>query len=75
MGTSGSTGLASGDHLHFSILVGGEFVNPVEWWDAHWIRDNVTGKLTGTPSQAGPPSAKAQPAKAKAKPKKKRPRG
>jgi len=75
MGTSGSTGLASGDHLHFSLLVGGEFVNPVEWWDAHWIRDNVTGKLTGTPSQAGPPSAKAQPAKAKAKPKKKRPRG
>ena len=75
MGRSGSTGLASGDHLHFSLLVGGEFVNPVEWWDAHWIRDNVTGKLTGTPSQAGPPATKAQPAGAKAKPKKKRPRG
>ncbi|NPV03248.1 MAG: M23 family metallopeptidase [Syntrophaceae bacterium] len=71
MGRSGSTGLASGDHLHFSILVGGEFVNPVEWWDAHWIRDNVTGKLTGAPSQAAPPVAKAQPAKAKGKPKKK----
>jgi murein DD-endopeptidase MepM/ murein hydrolase activator NlpD len=71
LGASGSTGLASGDHLHFSILVGGEFVNPTEWWDAHWIRDNVTGKLTEPSSQPPPPAAKAQPAKAKPKPKKK----
>jgi len=71
LGASGSTGLASGDHLHFSILVGGVFVNPAEWWDAHWIRDNVTGKLTESPSQSAAPAAKAQPAKAKAKPKKK----
>ena len=71
MGASGSTGLASGDHLHFSMLVGGEFVNPTEWWDAHWIRDNVTGKLAESAAPAGAPAAKAQPAKAKAKPKKK----
>jgi len=25
--------------------VGGQFVNPLEWWDAHWIADNVTRKI------------------------------
>ena len=73
LGSSGVTGLAGGDHLHLSILVDGEFVNPVEWWDPHWIQDNVTGKFTESPQQAAQPAPKAQPAKAKtkAKPKKK----
>ena len=45
IGLSGLTGLAGGDHLHFSILVGGQFVNPQEWWDPHWIEDNVMKKM------------------------------
>jgi hypothetical protein len=45
LGLSGATGFAGGDHLHFSILVSGVFVDPKEWWDPHWIRDNVTAKL------------------------------
>jgi len=45
IGQSGTTGLAGGDHLHFGILVGGQFVNPQEWWDPHWIADNVTKKI------------------------------
>ena len=45
IGHSGQTGLAGGDHLHFSILVQGVFVNPEEWWDPHWIQDNITRKL------------------------------
>jgi murein DD-endopeptidase MepM/ murein hydrolase activator NlpD len=45
IGSSGQTGMAGGDHLHFSILVSGEFVNPVEWLDDHWITDNVLNKL------------------------------
>ncbi len=45
IGRSGTTGLAGGDHLHLSLLVGGEFVNPQEWWDPHWIQDNVTKKM------------------------------
>jgi murein DD-endopeptidase MepM/ murein hydrolase activator NlpD len=45
IGLSGLSGLAGGDHLHFSILVGGEFVNPQEWWDPHWIEDNVNKKM------------------------------
>jgi hypothetical protein len=53
MGRSGMTGLAAGDHLHFSVLVAGHPVNPVEWWDPHWIEDRVMRKLReaggGTP--------------------------
>jgi murein DD-endopeptidase MepM/ murein hydrolase activator NlpD len=45
IGRSGMTGLAGGDHLHFTMLVGGRMVNPVEWWDAHWITDRVERKL------------------------------
>ncbi len=45
LGLSGLTGLAGGDHLHFSILVGEQFVNPQEWWDPHWIADNVMKKM------------------------------
>ncbi len=45
LGRSGMSGLAGGDHLHFSMLVQGHPVNPVEWWDAHWIEDRVTRKL------------------------------
>lgn len=45
VGLTGQTGLAGGDHLHFGVLVNGEFVNPVEWWDSHWIQDNITKKL------------------------------
>lgn len=45
IGTSGDTGLAGGDHLHFSILIGGAFINPIEWWDKHWIEDNILLKI------------------------------
>ncbi|XOF34241.1 MAG: M23 family metallopeptidase [Candidatus Electrothrix sp. YB6] len=41
VGNSGATGMAGGDHLHFSMLVHGIFVTPVEWWDQHWIDVNI----------------------------------
>ena len=41
IGVSGTSGLAGGDHLHISIIVGGQFVDPKEWWDPHWIKDNL----------------------------------
>jgi hypothetical protein len=53
IGNTGATGFAGGDHLHFSVIVGGVFVNPIEWWDPHWIRDNVTIKLEIIPGYAG----------------------
>ena len=45
LGRSGMTGLAGGDHLHFTMLVNGHMVNPVEWWDMHWIEDRILRKL------------------------------
>ncbi len=45
IGKTGTTGLAGGDHLHFGILISGVQVSPVEWWDEHWIRDNVQKHL------------------------------
>ena len=45
IGRSGSTGLAGGDHLHFTVLVDGLPVNPTEWWDPHWIHDRIQAKL------------------------------
>jgi Peptidase family M23 len=50
IGRSGQTGLAGGDHLHFSMLVNGQFVNATEWWDPHWIEDRIMRKLR----EAGP---------------------
>ncbi len=45
LGKSGTTGLAGGDHLHFAMLLGGSFVDPLEWFDPKWIRDHIEGKL------------------------------
>jgi murein DD-endopeptidase MepM/ murein hydrolase activator NlpD len=45
VGKTGRTGLAGGDHLHFGMFVDQTFVNPVEWWDPHWIEDNILSKI------------------------------
>jgi len=45
IGRTGQTGLAGGDHLHFTMLLDGIPVNPVEWWDPHWIHDRIDAKL------------------------------
>jgi murein DD-endopeptidase MepM/ murein hydrolase activator NlpD len=51
IGRTGITGLAGGDHLHFTMLLQGTPVNPVEWWDPHWMQDRVFRKVkeAGTP--------------------------
>ena len=45
IGETGSTGLAGGDHLHFTLLLGGVEVNPIEWWDPLWIEQHILAKL------------------------------
>jgi murein DD-endopeptidase MepM/ murein hydrolase activator NlpD len=59
IGQSGETGLAGGDHLHFSILVRGNQVDPVEWWDPKWMKDQVTSKLEMFPVAEAPAADEA----------------
>ena len=42
---SGMTGLAAGDHLHFSLLLQGVQINPLEWWDPNWVRTRISDRL------------------------------
>ena len=69
LGRSGTTGLAGGDHLHFTMLLGGHAVTPVDWWSEQWVQDRVLRKLreasTGPAPAAVPtaaPGAAATPA-------------
>ncbi|MBV8202668.1 MAG: M23 family metallopeptidase [Acidobacteria bacterium] len=74
LGRSGKTGLAGGDHLHFTTMLRGLPVNPVEWWDPHWIQDRLGRKLGaalpmtagGAAAAAGAASAPQTPAAARA---------
>jgi murein DD-endopeptidase MepM/ murein hydrolase activator NlpD len=57
---SDSTGLAAGDHLHFSVILQGEQVDAREWWDPHWIEDRIRAKLRQFGAlPAAPPSGPA----------------
>jgi hypothetical protein len=57
IGRSGKTGLAGGDHLHFTALLHGLPVNPVEWWDLKWITDRIERKLGAPLATAAAPPA------------------
>ena len=48
MGKSGQTGMAGGDHIHFSMQLEGVQIDPKEWWDGHWIKDHVAKRVTLT---------------------------
>jgi len=45
LGLSGATGLAGGDHLHFAVLLGEAYVDPIEWWDENWVQTHVLERL------------------------------
>jgi murein DD-endopeptidase MepM/ murein hydrolase activator NlpD len=45
MGLSGMTGMAGGDHIHFSMQLDGVQIDPKEWWDAHWIKDHIARRV------------------------------
>ena len=49
LGRSGETGLAGGDHLHFSIMVGGSPVDPLEWFDGRWIETRLLSAVPSLP--------------------------
>ena len=65
LGKSGVTGLSGGDHLHFAMLLGGAFIDPVEWFDGKWIDEHLEPKFsygTEPPSELAPeaPGAAAE---------------
>ena len=60
LGRTGSTGLAGGDHLHFTMLLGGNAVTPIDWWSPKWVQDRILRKL----SEAGASAASATPQQA-----------
>jgi murein DD-endopeptidase MepM/ murein hydrolase activator NlpD len=59
LGVSGATGMAFGDHVHFSMLIAGVQVNPIEWWDEHWIKDRILSKIGSAQDMAAEQPIKA----------------
>ncbi|WP_428100015.1 M23 family metallopeptidase [Candidatus Rariloculus sp.] len=53
LGRSGATGLAGGDHLHFTMLLNGNAITPIDWWSAQWVEDRILRKFR----EAGEPAA------------------
>ncbi|MDP3481510.1 MAG: M23 family metallopeptidase [Desulfoprunum sp.] len=45
LGLTGTSGMAGGDHLHFSMIINGVFTMPKEWWDPHWIEVTIESPL------------------------------
>lgn len=68
LGRTGATGMAGGDHLHFSVMIQGKFVNPLEWWDLHWIKDQVERQLAGIEPAVAATAQTAPPKAARTKP-------
>jgi murein DD-endopeptidase MepM/ murein hydrolase activator NlpD len=63
IGKTGETGLAGGDHLHFSTMVQGVHVDPINWWDRGWVVEHVFARLAKHPRPAPPtPEPAAEPA-------------
>lgn len=46
--TTGVSGLALGDHLHFGVVVQGVDVRPIEWIDAKWVKSHITDVIQST---------------------------
>ena len=57
IGVSGATGMAFGEHVHFSMMIAGVQVDPKEWWDEHWIHDRILSKIGSSAERSAAPSA------------------
>jgi murein DD-endopeptidase MepM/ murein hydrolase activator NlpD len=57
IGVSGATGMAFGEHVHFSMMIAGIQVDPKEWWDEHWIHDRILSKIGSAAERTAAPSA------------------
>lgn len=57
LGRSGATGMAGGDHLHFTMLLEGNAITPIDWWSPKWVADRITRKLRDAAAPAAEGSA------------------
>lgn len=60
MGQTGETGLAGGDHLHFSTIVHGVQVTPLEWWDPDWVKIHFQDRLALLTGEGSNPKSEAR---------------
>jgi hypothetical protein len=37
--------MAGGDHLHFTLLLAGNAITPIDWWSPKWVNDRIVRKL------------------------------
>jgi murein DD-endopeptidase MepM/ murein hydrolase activator NlpD len=54
LGRSGSTGMAGGDHLHFTLLLAGNAITPIDWWSVQWVNDRIVRKLNEAGASGAP---------------------
>ncbi|MGB6450365.1 MAG: M23 family metallopeptidase [Steroidobacteraceae bacterium] len=54
IGREGETGLAGGYHVHFTMLLNGNAITPIDWWSPKWVQDRILRKLeaAGAPAPA-----------------------
>lgn len=45
MGRSGISGMAAGDHIHFTMQLDGVQIDPKAFWDPHWIQDHIRRRI------------------------------
>ncbi len=55
IGREGETGLAGGYHVHFTMLLDGNAITPIDWWSPKWVQDRILRKL----EEAGAPAPPA----------------
>lgn len=53
LGRSGATGMAGGDHLHFTLLLAGNAITPIDWWSPQWVNDRIVRKLREADTSGG----------------------
>jgi murein DD-endopeptidase MepM/ murein hydrolase activator NlpD len=56
MATTDVSGLAAGDHLHFTMLLHGRPVTAIDWWSPKWVEDRILRKLREAGAKIAPPS-------------------
>ncbi|HMR48003.1 MAG TPA: M23 family metallopeptidase [Arachnia sp.] len=61
VGRVGSTGYSTGCHLHFEVIVDGQFTNPLDWLNGNAVVVDLEGMLAYSPTPLPTPSPSPSP--------------